>query len=382
LREKGYNVSIEGGAYLVVRDICYVNKDRQVRHDGVLVTALNMSGEKTIQPSDHTIYFGGECPCDAKGAQLNAIRPDATAFKLNDEFPLQFHFSSKPTRGHYIDHFEKVHTYASILGGHAVAIDPKASPLTFQVVEPEEGSSPFRYLDTASARAEINTITAKLAVERIAIVGLGGTGSYILDLLAKTPVQEIHLFDGDKFASHNAFRAPGAASIEQLHEQPHKVEYLASIYSHMHTGIMPHAEAVDDDNVAQLRDMTFVFLSMDATAVKRRIVEQLEAFDVPFVDTGMGLYAKGDTLGGILRVTLSTAEKRDAARTWMSFSSEEEPNEYDRNIQIADLNMLSAVLAVAQWKKLRDFYFDTKHASHTTYTIGTNRLSNDSDQNP
>jgi tRNA A37 threonylcarbamoyladenosine dehydratase len=45
---------------------------------------------------------------------------------------------------------------------------------------------------------------------------MGGTGSYILDLVAKTAVMEIHLFDGDDFNQHNAFRAPGAASLEDL----------------------------------------------------------------------------------------------------------------------------------------------------------------------
>ena len=32
---------------------------------------------------------------------------------------------------------------------------------------------------------------------KVAIVGLGGSGSYILDLIAKTPICEIHLYDGD-----------------------------------------------------------------------------------------------------------------------------------------------------------------------------------------
>ena len=72
------------------------------------------------------------------------------------------------------------------------------------------------------------------AGERVAIVGLGGTGSYVLDFVAKTPVQEIHLFDGDEFLTHNAFRAPGAASLEALRRKPKKVDYLAAIYSNMH----------------------------------------------------------------------------------------------------------------------------------------------------
>ena len=52
----------------------------------------------------------------------------------------------------------------------------------------------------------------RLAGDRIGIVGLGGTGSYILDYVSKTRVVEIHLFDGDGYQQHNAFRAPGATT--------------------------------------------------------------------------------------------------------------------------------------------------------------------------
>ena len=49
----------------------------------------------------------------------------------------------------------------------------------------------------------------KLELGSVAIVGLGGTGSYCTgSLLAKTHVKNIHLFDGDVFEQHCAFRAP------------------------------------------------------------------------------------------------------------------------------------------------------------------------------
>ncbi len=374
LRDKGYNVSIENN-HLVVRDIPYVNERREVLTDGVLASSIDLAGEKTIQPSDHTIRFGGERPYSASGVLLDAIRPDASTFQVTGELSTQFHFSSKPKCGHYLDYYEKFNTYATILTTQAVAIDPNASPLTFRVVEPEPDSSPFRYLDTASSRAEISMATAKLSMDEVAIVGLGGTGAYILDLIAKTPVRKIHLYDGDKFASHNAFRAPGATSIEKLHEQPFKVEYLAEIYSNMHTGIVPHPDNMDGDKLTELQGMDFVFLSMDATASKRRIVEKLEEYGIQFVDTGMGLYAKDDTIGGNLRATASNSSNRESARARMSFSTEEVPNEYDRNIQIADLNMMSAVMAVSIWKKSQGFYFNFNEPDHMVYSIGTNRLS-------
>lgn len=90
-----------------------------------------------------------------------------------------------------------------------------------------ESEDVFNYFDTNASRSEILNVTSKLeGQKKIGIIGLGGTGSYILDFVAKTPVQEIHLFDGDLFLQHNAFRAPGAPSIERLEEKKKKVLYF------------------------------------------------------------------------------------------------------------------------------------------------------------
>ena len=133
-------------------------------------------------------------------------------------------------------------------------------------------------------------ITGKLAVPQIAIVGLGGTGSYILDLIAKTPVHEIHLFDGDRYLQHNAFRAPGAPTIEDLRQRPMKVDYLAAKYSAMRRGIFPHAYRLEAPNVTELDEMTFVFLTIDEGPAKETIIDRLEMREVPFIDVGMGVY--------------------------------------------------------------------------------------------
>src|SRR5438874_679271 len=251
LRDEGYNVDIHG-ANLVVRDVPYVNGGRQVKYDGVLISTLNLNGEVLNRPDTHQIRFSGERPCTSEGHALEALSLAEEVIRFSNKLSSQFHFSSKPLRGHYESYYEKISTYAAILSGHATNIDTEATPRTKRVVEPEDDNSPFNYLDTASARAEINMITMKLAVEKLAIVGLGGTGSYVLDLLAKTPAKEIHLFDGDKFSSHNAFRAPGAASIDDLHKQSLKVDYFKEIYSRLHRGIIAHGEHIDSSNVEEL----------------------------------------------------------------------------------------------------------------------------------
>ena len=95
-----------------------------------------------------------------------------------------------------------------------------------------------------------------------------------------------------------------------------------------------------------------------------------------FVDVGMGLELDEGSLGGILRVTASTPEKRDHARQRISFVGGGAKDIYASNIQVADLNALNAVLAVVKWKKIRGFYRDLEREHHCTYTTDGNMLIN------
>ena len=210
-------------------------------------------------------------------------------------------------------------------------------------------------------------------------MGLGGTGSYVLDLVSKTPVKEIHLFDGDKFLQHNAFRSPSAPSIDELRALPQKVSYFADLYSKMRKGIIPHASYIDASNIDRLDGMDFVFLSLDKGGAKKLIIEKLEEFGIPFIDVGIGVNLIDDALCGVIRVTTSTVEKcdRTSVKSRIPFSDGDDNNEYSRNIQIADLNALNAALAVIKWKKLFGFYVDLEKEHHSTYTIDGNILTNE-----
>lgn len=235
----------------------------------------------------------------------------------------------------------------------------------------------FNYIDTASSRAEIDIVTQKLVGKKIAILGGGGTGAYVLDYVAKTPVEEIHLWDADLFLQHNAFRAPGAPSLEELRAQPSKVAYLKSVYSKMHRGIIVHDAFITADNVDELRGMDFVFVCLDLGLVKRVIVERLEAFGISFVDVGMGLYVSEGSLGGIVRVTASTPALRSHVPSRIPMADVGGHNEYAKNIQIAELNALNAALAVIKWKKSLGFYLDYDYEHHSTFTISGNMLLNE-----
>jgi hypothetical protein len=91
----------------------------------------------------------------------------------------------------------------------------------------------------------------------------------------------------------------------------------------------------------------------------------------------MGLELVDGTLGGIIRVTASTPDKREHVHQGrISFNGGGEENIYSSNIQVADLNALNAVLAIIKWKKLRGFYRDLEQEYHSTYTTDGNMLAN------
>jgi hypothetical protein len=61
----------------------------------------------------------------------------------------------------------------------------------------------------------------------------------------------------------------------------------------------------------------------------------------------------------------------------ISLSKADERNEYDRNIQTAELNALNAALAAIKWKKLCGFYIDLEREHHSTYSIDGNEMTNE-----
>lgn len=377
LRDEGFKLEVRG-SHLLINDVPYLNAQREVKY-GILVSELTLAGDVTTTPGTHVAFFVGEHPCNKDGTEMHKIKHNSKNISLGSDLVVNHSFSSKPKTG-YPDYYEKMRTYYNIISGPARSVDPKVKGATPLVVVPLKEESVFQYVDTASSRSHITAVTEKLSIGPVAIVGLGGTGSYVLDLIAKTPVHEIHLFDGDDYLQHNAFRSPGAPSIDELREKPKKVHFLQHVYSKMHRFIYAHPEYVNESNIDQLTGMAFVFICLDKGEPRRLIIQALQDAQVPFIDVGMGVELVDDKLLGVLRVTASTPGIMEHVAGRIPISDFGDDNEYSSNIQIADLNALNAALAVIKWKKLCGFYLDLEAEHFSTYTIDGNKLINE-DQN-
>lgn len=375
LREAGYYVQIIGG-FLVMKEVPYVNAQKCIKK-GTLITTLDLAGDNTRKPECHVMHWDGEYPCKANGIPLNEIRHATQHIDFGHGITAKHSFSSKPGPEGYPDYFAKMSTYATILAGPAAVLQSGISPKIFRAPDETESESVFNYIDTASDRVGIGKLSEKLEGEVISIIGTGGTGSYIIDLVSKTPVREIRLFDADEFLQHNAFRAPGAPSLEELRSAPLKVDYFKSIYDRMHRNIVANKVSLNGTNLELLNGTTFAFICIDSGEEKKSIIQKLELMNIPFIDVGMGLELVNGRLGGILRVTSSTPDKREHVHSGrISFAGFGQDELYASNIQVADLNALNATLAVIKWKKIRGFYSDLENEHHCTYTTDGNMLLN------
>jgi len=370
LLDEDYCLSVEGN-HLIVEHVPYVTPDSVVAY-GRLALPIVFSGTLVQDGAgDHRIWFIGEQPCDAHGNPLPGPSPEPHA--ITAQLIANFMISSKPKRsGTFSSVYEKITSYVRVLSHPAKILDEAATATPGAGWTEIPDDLPFVYPDTGTARAGLAEMNAVFRGHRIGIIGLGGTGSYILDQVAKTWVDSIDLFDGDMFDNHNAYRAPGAADIAELQLRPNKAEYFARQYSHMHTGITAHPEFVTADNLKELATFTFVFMAAADATDKPAILTWLRERHIPTIEVGMGIRDEGGHLSGLLAVVNHFPEESEQVVSAASGGA----NEYDRNIQVADLNSLNAMLAVINWKKRLGYYASAERIDESVYKLFTGTIRN------
>lgn len=381
LVHEGYELEFRPGQ-LLVHAVPYVNAQGVISH-GTLVSELSMESPDIVsRPGSHQMHFIGEHPCFSDGRPFTPVQHSSGDFDLGNGLHAQHHFSHKRKDQHgawidYEDYYVKVKTYVRAISGQAKILDSKVDARTHKVTRWADDTTPFLYSDTASTRAGILAINERASALKVAIVGLGGTGGYVLDFLAPTYVPEIHLFDGDYQRQHNAFRTPGAISPETLGRQLRKVEWFAEHYSQFRTGIVPHAEMIGEGNVHRLAEFDYVFICIDRGSARALILEGLKDAGTVVIDCGMGMQVSAgeQKLWGTIRTTSSTPATREQAARLMPLVDRDDEI-YRSNIQIVEMNAMSAAMAVMRWKRMVGMFGDDRRETESTYNTALSQLSN------
>jgi hypothetical protein len=147
------------------------------------------------------------------------------------------------------------------------------------------------------------------------------------------------------------------------------------MYAVMRRPNKPHPVNVTAENVNEIHDANFVFLAMDTGPDKAAIVQALTAHGVPFIDTGVGLSKDPNGINGQLRITTSTPGRTDhIANDGLISYFVGDDAEYDTNLQVDELNAITANLAVIRYKKLLRFYADAEDERHTVFVVDSGDL--------
>ncbi len=359
LVEKGYAIGFDSN-YLVIRDIPYLDQQLQLKIGAFVAKLVFIDQNKVIQ-DDHQVYFAGSVPYNLDGRPIPNLGGGPINLPLSEnskDVIVERSFSNKPRiTGRFLDFFEKIESYVTIISGPAME-KCNVNPYTYRIVEQTQEDSVFKFQDTLTSRAEISDLSAKFKDDVVAIIGLGGTGSYVLDFIAKTPVREIRIFDLDPYYVHNAFRSPGRLQPDELNKL--KVDVFKTRYENFRNGIKAESKFIDETCREDLNNVTFAFVCVDKGTSRASIIELLISMQIPFVDVGMGLSRKNGKLKGLIRTSyFSTDEDQIIKEKELVPLTDNPDGMYKTNIQIGELNALNACLAVIRFKQLRGFYMES-----------------------
>ena len=252
---------------------------------------------------------------------------------------------------------DSVYRYAKRIVGAVAAFDP-AKTTSFS--QPEE---PFKIPNAFEARAGIGPVQNRIRDQRIAIIGLGGTGAYVLDLIAKTPVPQIHLLDSDHFGWHTFIRAPGAPTEDEIECQKgkawSKVAYYRAKYDALRNGIHAHAVRVEDSAwLAKFLsehpvDYAFVCIDQRAGSDSPRqdvVYAALTEAGIPFIDSGISITVENDSIRGAVTTSAYDAGSLEWQNAIPNARIASNAPGY-RNVQLPEVNALAAALTVMEWRR-------------------------------
>ena len=195
------------------------------------------------------------------------------------------------------------------------------------------------------------------------MIGLGGTGAYLLDFLVKTPVNEIRGFDGDFYYVHNAYRSPGELTEGDLDKA--KADVYQRRYDNFRKNLKLEQKFIDRSSAADLEGVTFAFVCVDKGSARAEIFDLLISLRIPFIDVGIGLNRKQGPLAGTLRVTSYSQEKASEVRDMQLAELTDHPDdEYRAQVQISELNAMNASIAVMLYKQFKGFYVHNDASYH------------------
>ncbi|WP_427969655.1 DUF6791 domain-containing protein [Altererythrobacter sp.] len=347
----------------IIIPVPFLGEDGEA-HRGYLVDPLHIMGDGSVGlPSNHQMYFAGGTPHELDGRTMLPVLGEGAG----NNYPVfggavaQYYFSYKiRANGHnreYVSLAEKVVHYFRTISAPVEHKFPGTVKAMVDVDIESDYDPPFKFPDAHSAAAGLDNYNIPLKELTVGLIGVGGTGSYILDFLVKTPVRKIRVFDADDFEVKTSFRSPGSSNVTEF-DRP-KVEVYRDRYGTFREGLEFHSVRINSSNVEMVSDCDFIFLAIDNGISRRELTSLFDSRELTYIDVGMGLERADDGLFGMVRTTFVSDETRQVVQQQNAIPfADADQEQYLTNIQIAEWIALTAAIAVIRFKSHFGFYAD------------------------
>ena len=370
--QAGFDCGVEDDT-LTVGPIPYRLSGGGIGH-GSLICHLDRNGGDIAPPTDHTAaWIGDEVPHRRDGRPMDRLIIDQSRNTWsNGETSICVMSRRGPEP--YPNYGQKMLTYARLIAREAVVDWRASSP---GVVAVKDVNHLVDH-ETGLNRARVGHLNALLARENIAVIGAGGTGGHIVDLVSKSNVQQIDIYDPDYVSAHTQLRWPGIVERRIVEEETNKAEYLAALYARRtNRNILGHPFAIDKDTLTYLNEKTMVFVAIDKGPARREVLTGLAGMGLNFIDCGIDLQGNDGPLTASLRIIRCQAEQSPEKRSELAVlapggANVAEDDPYAQNIQTGEMNSLNAALAVIAWKQGIGFYRDAYGYRRSRMHMATN----------
>ena len=313
---------------------------------GVTPLPHSNSGDVTVKPTNHVASGQANIHAVMMGEDIGLRKSQRpSGLRRRDQEPTS---RSPPGRGSTRLHHEMT-TYLRRIVTEAQRSTRRRRRSAFSKVAVEDGSGACCLSRTRRASTSgYRRVERKVCGPADRRSGLGGTGTYVLDFVAKDAGRRdttcsTGIICCSTTRSARQERRPLPSCGGSRRKSPTSRRCIRTCGAASSRTPM----FLDETDADALSGLDFVFLCIDRAPAKRTIVRYLEAHRIPFIDVGMGVLRNEDgLLGGIVRVTTSTPETRQEDCTAYFFLRRRRRYQaYTKNIQIADLNALNASLA-------------------------------------
>ncbi len=211
-----------------------------------------------------------------------------------------------------------------------------------------------------------------VAQERVAIVGLGGVGAWIADMVVKADPREVRGWDYDCIEPKNILRMPGGIDPNVWIGRP-KAAWFHETYSLIHANVHGHNVKVLPENVQEvIGGTTFAFVAVDEADDRMMVCDALANAGIPFIVAGLSPVRKDKRV----KVSTRVVTAHVGVSSWREAIPQVGQAGQDDygSLDLPDVYSVTASWAIQSWRKMRGQFWQEQREECLDYSASDQSL--------